>query len=129
MSANRSNIVVIDDDRDAVEALTEMLAYEGYDARGYWSARDGLRAALASPPQVLISDLDLPELDGLAVARAVRQRLGSATVLVAFSGWTTADYVRRSAEAGFDHFVPKTRPDELLAIVARAAAPRPKLVA
>ena len=115
--ALRHRILVVDDNVDAAESLGTMLAYSGHDVRVAHGGREALTAARDFAPNVMILDLGMPEMDGYAVARAVRSdpRLAD-TKLIALSGYGQPDDRRRTAAVGFDeHLVKPVEHDVLTA--------------
>ena len=50
-----------------------LLRMEGFEVRSANDGRSGLEAALAAPPDVIVSDLSMPQMGGLELLRAVRQ--------------------------------------------------------
>ena len=92
------------------------------------NGRQAITVALAMCPDVVICDLVLPDVDGWAVARDLRQALGRSVTLVAFTALTSPDDARSSFEAGFDHHLRKPGSvDELVAIAARSVRERREL--
>lgn len=72
-----SDVVVVDDD-PRVRALTvHILDRAGLRVSGHDSPLRALDLVLAHPPRVLVTDFSMPELDGVALARAVRGGLGA----------------------------------------------------
>jgi len=66
----------------------------------------------------VLIDIGLPDIDGFAVCRELRETLGTETVLVALSGYGQPEDRERSAQAGFDgHVVKPVEPDELMRLV------------
>jgi signal transduction histidine kinase len=110
-------ILVVDDNIDAAESLAIMLTYSGHDVRVAHGGREALRTAHEFSPDVMILDLGMPEMDGYAVARAVRSDPPLAsTRLIALSGYGQSEDRRRTAEAGFDeHLVKPVEHDTLSA--------------
>jgi signal transduction histidine kinase len=104
----RQRILVVDDNVDAAESLGTMLAYSGHDVRVAHGGAEALSAAREFAPNVMILDLGMPEMDGYAVARAVRSdpRFAS-TRLIALSGYGQPDDRRRTADVGFDEHLVK----------------------
>lgn len=101
------HILIVEDDADARESLRLALELDGHRVR---VAEDGVTAvteALADPPDVLLIDLDLPGIDGFEVARQVRQALGSRVRLIALTAHGGEDTIRRTHEAGCDHYLVK----------------------
>ena len=106
--AFRQRILVVDDNVDAAESLGTMLAYSGHDVRVAHGGVEALSTAREFVPNVMILDLGMPEMDGYAVARAVRSdpRFAS-TRLIALSGYGQPDDRRRTADVGFDEHLVK----------------------
>jgi CheY-like chemotaxis protein len=106
--ALRQRILVVDDNVDAAESLGTMLAYSGHDVRVAHGGVEALNAARDFSPNVMILDLGMPEMDGYAVARAVRSDPKIATTrLIALSGYGQAEDRRRTADVGFDEHLVK----------------------
>lgn len=104
----RHRILVVDDNVDAAESLGTMLAYSGHDVRVAHGGAEALTAAREFSPNVMILDLGMPEMDGYAVARAVRSDPRfAATRLIALSGYGQPDDRRRTADVGFDEHLVK----------------------
>jgi PAS domain S-box-containing protein len=107
--------LVVDDSRDAAHSLALLLESLGADVH---TANDG-RAALDEletyRPSVMLLDIGMPGMDGLEVARRVRQRSSSRDLtVIALSGWGQDEDRRRSREAGIDyHMVKPVDLDEL----------------
>jgi signal transduction histidine kinase len=106
--ALRQRILVVDDNVDAAESLGTMLAYSGHDVRVAHGGIEALSTAREFAPNVMILDLGMPEMDGYAVARAVRSDPRFATTrLIALSGYGQAEDRRRTADVGFDEHLVK----------------------
>jgi signal transduction histidine kinase/CheY-like chemotaxis protein len=106
--ALRHRILVVDDNVDAAESLGTMLAYSGHDVRVAHGGVEALTAAREFSPNVMILDLGMPEMDGYAVARAVRaDPQFAATRLIALSGYGQPEDRRRTADVGFDEHLVK----------------------
>jgi signal transduction histidine kinase len=104
----RQRILVVDDNIDAAESLGTMLAYSGHDVRVAHGGVEALSTAREFVPNVMILDLGMPEMDGYAVARAVRSDPKFAsTRLIALSGYGQPDDRRRTADVGFDEHLVK----------------------
>ena len=111
----RSRVLVIEDNLDAAQTLKVALELHGHDVAVAYDGASGLDAARAWAPEVIISDIGLPKLDGYAVAEAVRQDQQLRSVcLVAITGYAALDDVERSLSAGFDYHLSK--PADLLRV-------------
>ncbi|MBV8804492.1 MAG: MASE1 domain-containing protein [Sinobacteraceae bacterium] len=104
----RQRILIVDDNVDAAESLGTMLAYSGHDVRVAHRGAEALSAAREFSPNVMILDLGMPEMDGYAVARAVRSDPKfDSTRLIALSGYGQPEDRRRTADVGFDEHLVK----------------------
>lgn len=72
-----SDVVVVDDDPRVRTLMLHVLERAGVAATGFDSARAALEQVLDHPPRVLLTDFSMPELDGVALATAIRSRLGA----------------------------------------------------
>jgi two-component system, chemotaxis family, CheB/CheR fusion protein len=117
-------ILVVDDEADAGEALVELLKLQGHRARSVLDGPAAIAAASELAPEVVLLDLGLPIMDGYEVAARLRELLGGKVLLVALTGYQ-ADRVRLR-EAGFDgHLLKPTSLDKLYAMLAEHEAGRP----
>jgi signal transduction histidine kinase len=112
-------ILVVDDNRDAAEMLSLVLARAGHKVEIAGDASQALTAADAFRPQLAILDIGLPVMDGYALGRELRARLGSATpILIALTGYGQEQDRRRSEEAGFaSHLVKPVDAKTLIQLV------------
>jgi PAS domain S-box-containing protein len=95
-------VLVVDDNRDGAEMISEMLAEVGYEVQIAADASQALSAAHAFRPHLAILDIGLPVMDGYALGRELRARAGdSAPIMIALSGYGQERDQRRSREAGF----------------------------
>ena len=103
-----ARVLVIEDNHDAAESLRMLLEILGHEVRVAFNGAEGLKLALRWTPDVVLSDIGLPELDGYEVARRLRKEPGFRDILlVAITGYNGEDDRRRSKEAGFDHHLAK----------------------
>lgn len=114
---HRLSVLVVDDSPDAAGSTAELLALCGHDARVAGSGAAALAAAATDPPDVVLLDLGLPDMDGWEVAARLRGRPGKPPVMVAVTGFGAEGDRRRSADAGVDlHLV---KPAVLVGVLRR----------
>jgi CheY-like chemotaxis protein len=116
------HLLIVDDNEDAGQMLGLYLDAAGYRVTVVQSARAALDAARADPPDACLLDIGLPDMDGNALARALRELppLASAT-LVAITGYGQEADRARTASAGFDHhFVKPVDMEALLRVLSPA---------
>jgi len=120
-SKPRLRVLVVDDEPDTVTTLLELLRAEGLEAHGHGSGQAGLDAIKRFNPDVVISDISLPNVDGWTLAREVTKTMGPRRpVLIAITGQHTkeADKVL-SHISGFHFYLTKPAdPKVLLTLVA-----------
>jgi len=114
--------VLIADDNDSVRAAVGRLLEERFEIVGAVSTgRELVDAALAQRPDVIVSDLDMPSLDGLAAMKVLRDA-GHTTPFVLLTGME--EDVRRWIDVGVIGVVLKADVSELAAAIQAAAAGR-----
>lgn len=102
-ASHRERILVVDDNQDAAEMLSEMLRAIGHETEMAYDGPHALRVASAFQPTVALLDIGLPVMDGYEVARRLRAEPGLAGIrLVAITGYGQDEDRRRSEAAGFD---------------------------
>jgi two-component system nitrate/nitrite response regulator NarL len=118
------NVLVVDDHEMFSEALVLMLGQQPeihlLGAAG--EATEALRMCIADPPDVVLMDIDMPEVDGVEATRRIRAACPDTKVVV-LTALESPQIVATALKAGACGYVPKTRAvDELMDIVRRAAA-------
>ena len=119
-------VLIVDDNSQAADIASELLALYGYQTAVAYSGAQGLRTAQEFGPDVILLDLGMPGMNGFEVAAAVRARPDFQNIaLVAFSAWGDADTRRRTHNAGFDQHITKPASmDQILTTIAAACAQR-----
>jgi two-component system, cell cycle response regulator len=101
-------ILVIEDDPASLELLHYILTAHGYATRTAARGDDGLAAALSEPPDLVICDIQLPGLDGYAVAARLKSDSVLKNVpLVALTALAMVGDRDRVLAAGFDAYISK----------------------
>jgi CheY-like chemotaxis protein len=122
---NGTRVLVVDDEADARALLQTILAASGAEVRAVEGMSAALKVLSEWRPEVLISDIAMPQGDGFDLIREIRRgdaaedRWLPAVALTACA--RTEDRIR-ALSAGFQMHVPKpVEPQELLIVVARLA--------
>jgi CheY-like chemotaxis protein len=119
-------ILVVDDDRVSLMALTAMIGSWGADIRTAASAAYALRLLAEDPPDLVLSDLYMPEMDGFELMKRVRERpaaLGGRTPAIAITAHPSYDSRRDAERAGYAAVVSKSfAREELIDTIQRLAA-------
>jgi two-component system CheB/CheR fusion protein len=113
-------ILLVEDNRDVADSLALLLRAKGHEIQTAYDGPEALEAARAFRPDAVLLDIGLPTLDGLQVARRLRQEPGlEGVLLVAISGYGTEEDQRHSRESGCDaHLVKPVDPEVLLGVLA-----------
>jgi PAS domain S-box-containing protein len=101
-------ILIIEDNRDCAQSLQLLLELLGHEVRVAYSGTEGVQAATEWQPNVVISDIGLPGLNGFGVAEALRRDCGTASAfLIALTGYGSDEDHRRALASGFDQHLTK----------------------
>lgn len=101
-------LLLIDDNRDAADSISMVLELLGHQVTTRYNGADGLAAAEQARPDVIITDIGMPGMDGHEVCRRLRARAdGAALRIVALTGWGTTEDRELTRQAGFDHHLVK----------------------
>lgn len=101
-------IVIADDDPDTVLTLHSMLEDEGHEVYGFGTGREAVAAARMYRAEVLIVDIQMPDMTGYAISQQVRDNMPGRPLLIAISGrWKSEIDMLLSVVVGFDHYFQK----------------------
>jgi PAS domain S-box-containing protein len=117
------HVLLVDDEADGRELLVVYLERCGAEVTAAGSAADALAAIERRTPDVLVSDIAMPGVDGYELVRRIRARpSGESLPAIALTAHASADARVEAFRAGFDAYVPKpVDPAELTAVVSRFA--------
>ncbi|HYX25300.1 MAG TPA: response regulator transcription factor [Thermoanaerobaculia bacterium] len=113
-----ARVLLLDDDEALGELLTEYLGGFGFTVRAVAHPEEGLRAIRSDPPDLVVLDLMLPGMDGLAVCRKIRETSRVPIVMLTARGGVMDRIL--GLELGADDYLPK--PFEPRELVARIQA-------
>jgi uncharacterized protein (TIGR02266 family) len=118
------SVLVVDDDHSSREAAAKPFRERGDNVRTASDGVDALAACLKEPPDVILSDVQMPRMDGWQLVRIVRSRPALAQVPMLFLTRLRGEDERlKGYQLGVDDFVPKpSRPEELVARVDRVVS-------
>jgi two-component system CheB/CheR fusion protein len=114
-------VLVVEDNKDAANSLRVLLQLLGHEVHVAFTGPEGIAAAHAYLPDLVLCDLGLPGCSGWEVARQVHKDPATATTrFVAFTGYDTHEDRRRSAEAGFEaHYAKPVEVNDILSVLTR----------
>lgn len=108
------NILLIDDDIELSQMLSEYLTNEGFNIKSVYLGQDGINEALSGKYRAAILDVMLPDINGIDVLKSIRQHSNMPVIMLTAKG----DNIDRvlGLELGADDYIPKPcYPRELLA--------------
>ena len=123
---SRLRVLLVEDEPDTLEMLTAHFQRRGFETFGCETAAEALAAADRESFDIMISDIAMPEIDGLQLIRMLRQKDGLRTTpAIALTGYASQKDVTEALEAGFNLHLPKPiDPAELLQAVDRLIVAR-----
>lgn len=112
-------ILIIEDDSALLRGLKDNFEAQNYRVQIERDGREGLAAALANPPDLLVLDIMLPKMNGYEICRAIRaKKLEIPIIMLTAKG--REDDIIRGLELGADDYV--TKPFSIRELLARAKA-------
>ncbi len=117
-----AKILIVDDEPNIVGTLAPLLRSRGYDVSQATTGHAALEAVDREPPDLVVLDLGLPDIDGVEVCRRLRERRQTPIVILSARG-AEGDKVR-ALDMGADDYVTKPFGAEELLARVRAALRR-----
>ena len=117
----KARVLVVEDNRDAADLLAEMLGMSGFVVSVAYSGKAALEAVAKNPPNAVLMDIGLPDIDGYEVCRLVRRLdISKQPVMIALTGWGNGNDRDRAAKAGFTgHLTKPAEPDQTIALLLK----------
>jgi diguanylate cyclase (GGDEF)-like protein/PAS domain S-box-containing protein len=121
MTEQSHSLLIVDDDGMVREMLRQGLERHGYLVTTAEDGKDGLSEIERHAPDLLLLDIEMPEVDGMTVLRRVRERFTSAELpVIMVTATTESDSVVAALEAGANDYVSK--PVDFRVVLARIGA-------
>ena len=104
----KKRILIVDDDPDAVEVLSALLESAGYEVEGAEHALAAVCAVVRSAPDLVLSDIRMPIVDGMGLATELKTHLDTRDIpVVAMTGYDTPSMREAALKAGYDGYIAK----------------------
>ena len=114
------SVLVVDDEEPLRQLLAVILRDRGYQPRTVGSAEDALKELAARDYDLVLTDVRMPRMDGIALTRAIQEKQPGATVIV-MSAYGSHDDAIEAMKAGAYDFLPKPfKPDDVLLCLRKA---------
>lgn len=105
---DRATVLLVEDTEDNRQMMRKLLEISGYQVVEAINGREAVEVAARVHPQIILMDLSLPLIDGLAATRRIRSLPGLNKVpIVAVSAHDSADFHHEALEAGCDAYITK----------------------
>src|ERR1700704_5018228 len=119
-----ARLLIVDDESVQLKALSDTLSIEGYSTTGFTSARRALDALRGQEFDLLLTDLMMPEMDGIALLTAARA-ISPDQVAIVMTGHAAIDTAVKAMQAGaLDYIVKPFRLNIILPVINRALSVR-----
>jgi len=115
--STKPKVLVVDDERVIADTLAIILNQSGFDASAVYTGTDAVETARSAEPDLIISDVIMPDMNGIEAAIRIRQILPDCKILL-FSGQAaTADLLEKARLEGheFEILAKPVHPQDLLA--------------
>ena len=116
-SPPRQKVLVVDDEKVIADTLAIILSQNGFESSAVYSGTDAVRRAKETTPDIVISDVIMPDMNGIEAAIHIRGFLPGCKILL-FSGQAaTADLLESARAQGheFEILAKPVHPQDLLA--------------
>ncbi len=114
---NLPKLLIIDDDAHLRESLAEVLDLDGFECHQAGDAKDGIAAAQALEPQVVIMDIQLPDSSGFQICQELRKRSKTVILIMMTGRFLSSEEKKQGFELGADEYI--TKPFDLAELSAR----------
>ncbi|MDD8026563.1 MAG: sigma-54 dependent transcriptional regulator [Acidobacteriota bacterium] len=117
-------ILVVDDEQNIRDIFSLLLSENGFAVESAATGREGLERAAAFAPDVLLLDMNLPDMSGLDVLAGVRERLPSCRIIVVTAFGTIRNAVEATKRGAYAYLEKPVDNEELLLLIERAVEVR-----
>jgi DNA-binding response OmpR family regulator len=116
-----ARILIVDDERMIADTLSAIFRNAGYETYTAYNGQLGLDAARTLLPELVLSDVAMPEMDGVSMAMEIRRSQPEVRVLLFSAQSGTSDLLRSARENGFDFELLEKpmHPEEIMRKVAQ----------
>ena len=116
----RTRILVVEDERTALQSLSLLLEDEGYEVLKAERGEAGLCIALQEEPDLILLDIRLPDVDGITVLQRLRAGYSDAAVIIMTAETTSSNAIRATQYGAFDYVSKPIHDEHLLLLIRRA---------
>lgn len=105
---NATRVLVVEDNERNLKLVRDVLQYAGYEIIEASTGKEGVELAQSLTPDVILMDLQLPDIDGMEALRRIRKSPATADVpVIAVTAFAMRNDRARAFDAGFDGYLEK----------------------
>ncbi len=120
MTEPLARILVVDDEENMVHFLTKLLHAEGFDVEGVRTGEAALERLRAIPFELVLTDLKLPDTDGIGILKGARELQPEAVVVLITAYGTIESAIEAMRAGAYDYVTKPFRASEILQVVEKA---------
>jgi len=114
MTKSKLKIVLVDDDKDALERTTSILLKEGYDVHGTLNSPEAIALIKKHHPHLIVTELTMPGVDGIDICIELRKEKELSDIFIVIYTNRSDDYSQIAAfNAGADDYILKSTKDRV----------------
>lgn len=122
-----ANLLIVDDEQSYRQLLSLVFESEGHQVRTAMNGREALEALQKHPAEIIISDVRMPDMDGISLLRAARE-LYPDIGIVLMTAFATVDTAREAFKLGADDFIQKPFDVEELKLIVRKTLDKQEII-
>ena len=126
-SFQMANILIVDDEQSYRQLLSLVFEEQGNSVRTAMNGRQALESLQAEPADVIVSDVKMPDMDGIEMLRAVRETLPDVGVIL-MTAFASVETAREAFKLGADDFIQKPFDVEELKLIVRKTLEKQALI-
>lgn len=116
----RASIIIVDDEENMVRILQRVLELEGYHAKGFSSSTEAVAAIQQHPPDLVLTDMRMPDMDGMEVLQATREANPQTSIIVMTAHGSIEMAVEAMRAGAYDYITKPFKTEELLLTISKA---------
>lgn len=121
------SVLLVDDDESVCDGLSRILSIKGYEVRATSSAKEALKALTESRFNILLTDLKMPEMNGITLLKEARKIAPNIGVIIMTGYGEVTSYIE-AMDFGADEYMNKPIKSEELDIIIKKLAKRKKII-
>jgi DNA-binding NtrC family response regulator len=126
MSSRQGSILIVDDEKEIVESLKELLGFEGYQIATAMTAEEGLQKLGRDPFDLVLLDVNLPDSNGIEVLQSIK-RDSPETAVIMITAYDSSQVAFQASREGAESYITKPWDNDKLLLEIRNLLDRSRL--